>query len=79
MLSLVLSLNTSRRVSRNKKEDIALKLGSEKIFTFLASDAIGLEKAVILVRLRDKGNIEFATMDFSLVNPPERTFIPIYV
>jgi hypothetical protein len=61
-----------------RKEDIALKQGAEKIFTFLANDGIGLKKAVFLIRLGDKGNIEFATMDFSLVNPPERTFIPIY-
>ena len=28
--------------------------------------------------LTTEGNIELATMNFSLVNPPVRTFVPIY-
>jgi hypothetical protein len=61
-----------------RQEDIVPKLGAEKVLTFLAGDGVGLKKAVFLIRLNCEGKIEFATMDFSLVNPPERTFIPIY-
>jgi hypothetical protein len=61
-----------------RKEDLVLKLGAGKVVTFLAGDGVGLKKAVFLIRFNSEGKIEFATMDFSLVNPPERTFIPIY-
>jgi hypothetical protein len=61
-----------------RKEDIILKPGAEKVVTFLAGDGVGLKKAVFLIRLNTEGNIEFATMNFSLVNPPVRTFVPIY-
>jgi hypothetical protein len=61
-----------------RKEDIILKPGAEKVVTFLAGDGVGLKKAVFLIRLNTEGKIEFATMNFSLVNPPERTFVPIY-
>jgi hypothetical protein len=40
--------------------------------------AFGLKKTVFLIRLNTKGNIEFAPMNFSLVNTSVRTFVPIY-
>jgi len=61
-----------------RKEDIILKPGAEKVVSFLAGDGVGLKKAVFLIRLNTEGNIEFATMNFSLVNPLVRTFVPIY-
>ena len=61
-----------------RKGDIVLKPGAEKVLNFLAGDGVGLKKAVFLIHLNDEGKIQFATMEFSSVNLPEPTFIPIY-
>jgi hypothetical protein len=53
-----------------RKEDIVLKPGAEKVFAFLAGDGVGLKKAAIVIRLNDEKKIEYGTMDFALVNPP---------
>lgn len=49
-----------------------------KLCDNLAGDGVGLKKAVFLIRLNTEGNIESASINFSLVNPPVRTFVPIY-
>jgi hypothetical protein len=62
-----------------RKEDIVLKPGAEKVFTFLAGDGVGLKKAAFVIRLNHERKIEYGTMDFALVNPPsDRAFITIY-
>jgi uncharacterized protein YunC (DUF1805 family) len=56
-----------------------LKDGAEKVFTFLASDGIGLKKATFLIRLNRKGEMECGDIDIALHNPPvDRMFIPIF-
>lgn len=61
------------------KETISLKDGAEKVFTFLASDGIGLKKATFLIRLNSKGEMERGDIDIALHIPPvDRMFIPIF-
>jgi hypothetical protein len=61
-----------------RQQDIVLKSGAETVLSFLAGDGVGLKKAVFLIRLNRERAIEFATMNFSLVNATQQTFIPIF-
>lgn len=62
-----------------KKEEIVLKAGAEKVLCALAGDGVGLKKATFLLRLNDQGIVERGQVEVSLVNPPsDAMFIPIF-
>jgi hypothetical protein len=62
-----------------KKEEIVLKAGAEKVMCSLAGDGIGLKKATFLLRLNPQRVVERGHLEVSLVNPPaEIMFIPIF-
>ena len=67
------------KTDTQKKEDIVVKVGAEKVLCFLARDGIGLKKTTFVIRLNADGIIERGTVDVSLVNQPSNaTFIPIF-
>jgi hypothetical protein len=62
-----------------KKEEIVLKAGAEKVLYALAGDGVGLKKATFLLRLNDKGVVERGQVEVSRVHPPcDSMFIPIF-
>lgn len=64
---------------RQRKEEIRVKAGAEKVLGFLTHDGIGLKKATFVIRLDANGAVERGTMEFLLVNPPANmTIVPIF-
>src|SRR5271170_4538113 len=62
-----------------KKEELAVKPGAEKVLCSLAGDGVGLKKATFLLRLNAQGVLERGQVDVSLVKPPsDAMFIPIF-
>lgn len=62
-----------------KKEEIVLKTGAEKVLSALAGDGVCLKKATFLLRLNDQGVVERGPVEVSLVHPPsDALFIPIF-
>jgi hypothetical protein len=62
-----------------KKEEIVLKAGTEKVLYALAGDGVGLKNSTSLLRLNDQGVVERGQVEVSRVHPPsDAMFIPIF-
>ena len=60
--------------------EIRLKEGCDKVLQWLGHDGFGLKKMNVVIREREKGQIESATFEFQSVEQPSGvTILPVFV
>jgi hypothetical protein len=61
-----------------RPDEIRIKSGADKVLLWLGRAGIGLKKSCFILRAGEGDSIGRATIDFTAVDPPSATFIPIY-
>jgi hypothetical protein len=62
-----------------RPDEIGVKEGADNVLQWLGNAGIGLKKSCFFLQAGEGGAVQRGAIEFAAINPPSRTFVPIYV
>ncbi len=62
-----------------RPDEIRVKEGADNVLLWLGNAGIGLKKSCFFLQAGEGGAVQRGAIEFAAINPPSRTFVPIYV